>query len=675
MIQGLERIASLLRLYKIRESLYIDQPQSDLSTRNLSFENAVLKTYYHILGFQARLISHLWKSPGKRLIRNTLNADDWEAWLVQVDKSDAECLLFTSLLDKGIEQMAWDKQYSQADSQISIQTQILASLEYARREQRVARDEDQQRKLLHTLTSDYEEQKNINPTRVPGTCEWFLNSKEFLDWRNADNSRILWVSAGPGCGKSVLSRCLIDEARVTTSVMASTACYFFFKDGQEGQMSSANALKAITHQLLTKVPNPDIMEHALPRFRAHGDKIGTMFNELWHNLITTVIDERTGEVVCILDALDECAKVERGELLEHLIDFFSGNKDHRYANARLKFLITSRPESDIEARFARLDGAATFIQLDADDQSDQISKEVNLVIDDRIPRIAPRLGREAQQEIANHLKRTEHRTYLWLHLILNVIEDKIVSYGTAKGLKPIIDHLPATVHDAYERILSKSTDPASARNILLIIIGAKRPFTVSEMNVALGLTRQDECTSYETLDRPLDTFFKSSVKQICGLLVSVHHDKVYLLHQTVRDFLIWRTGCVTRGWQYSLIPEQAELVLSRVCVRLLSFSDFDPPPWKASDLRFLSLDRKFNPWIESHTLFRYACVYWAEHCRTISSSPEDLLGFVMQLCKTSGRYYKSWWPVYCDVRPRHESWNWISRYMRTPLQTEKIGVT
>jgi len=43
---------------------------------------------------------------------------------------------------------------------------------------------------------------------------------------DSKHSRLLWVSAGPGCGKSVLSRSLIDERRVCTNAMASTVCYF-----------------------------------------------------------------------------------------------------------------------------------------------------------------------------------------------------------------------------------------------------------------------------------------------------------------------------------------------------------------------------------------------------------------------------------------------------------------
>lgn len=93
------------------------------------------------------------------------------------------------------------------------------------------RRDDKEAELLETLASDYKSDKDSISARVPGICEWFFEDDRFLEWPDSKHSRLLWVSAGPGCGKSVLSRSLIDERRVCTNAMASTVCYFFFKDG------------------------------------------------------------------------------------------------------------------------------------------------------------------------------------------------------------------------------------------------------------------------------------------------------------------------------------------------------------------------------------------------------------------------------------------------------------
>lgn len=56
----------------------------------------------------------------------------------------------------------------------------------------------------------YQEHKDRNPDRIPGTCEWFIEHKLFRGWLET-RSEALWVSADPGCGKSVLAKYLVDS--------------------------------------------------------------------------------------------------------------------------------------------------------------------------------------------------------------------------------------------------------------------------------------------------------------------------------------------------------------------------------------------------------------------------------------------------------------------------------
>ena len=653
-MQGLEKIASLLKLYKLRVSLYVDKQPNDVSGRNLSFENAVIKVYIHILEFQSRVVSHLWKGTFRQVARNTVNSDDWQGLLDDIEKADAECLLFTDLLDKEKDDRTREQQYMQSEQQTKVQQDIVEALNTTRKD-RAADDDDKRRnELMHSLSTDYEEHKNFNPKRVPGTCEWFLHSKEFLEWRDATDSRILWVSAGPGCGKSVLSRCLIDERHVCSSARASTICYFFFRDGQAERERGANALKAISHQLLKQHPRSNLIKYLLPRFQAHGDKLGGMFSELWNSMLETLSDPTTGEVVWVLDALDECADFERTRLLECLTEIYSIEECQNNKNIKLKILITSRQYHDIEVRFRRLEGMAGYIQLDGDEKSEEISQEINLVIEDSVPRVASSLSENDQAKVIEHLRSTPHRTYLWLHLMLKEIEHKVVAYGTERRLARIIEKLPTSVYDAFERILKRSVDPELARKILQIVIAAKRALTVSEMNVALALALQGKCSSYDALDRPSDQEFKSSVKQICGLFVSIVGQKVYLLHQTAREFLLCQPGLASQGWQHSLSLEGGHSRLFRICVYLLCFSEFDFPPWELSNLKlnmYSGFLARFSLWIDNHVLLHYAAKAWMDHHHQMQEkSDNDLIEAGLGLCNTSLGKYVTW----CGIKGHTE---------------------
>lgn len=649
MIQGLEKIASLLKLYKLRVSLYVDKRPNDVLGRNLSFENAVINVYVNILEFQARVVSHLWKGSFRQVARNTVKAEDWQKRLDDIEKADAECLLFANLLDKEKDDRTREQQYRQLEQQTKVQHGIVEALNTSREEREADYDDELRNKLMHSLSTDYEEHKNFNPKRVPGTCEWFLHSKEFLRWSDATNSRILWVSAGPGCGKSVLSRCLIDERHVCPSARASTTCYFFFRDGQAERERGANALKALSHQLLKQHPRSNSIKYWLPRFQAHGDKLGGMFSELWDSVLETLSDPTTGEVVWVLDALDECTDFERTRLLDCLVEIYSSETFQNNKNIKLKILITSRQYHDIEVRFRRLKGMAGCVQLDGDERSKEISQEINLVIKDSIPRVASSLSGNDQAKVIEHLGSIPHRTYLWLHLMLKEIEHKVVAYGTERRLASIIKKLPTSVYDAYERILERSADQESARKILQIVIAAERALTVSEMNVALALALQGRCSSYDALDRPYDQEFKSSVKQICGLFVSIIDQKVYLLHQTAREFLICQPGLASQGWQHSLSLESGHSLLFRICVYLLCFSEFESPPWKLSDYRHnhqIQILPRFSPWIDGHVFLRYAAEAWVEHYRQMQDkSDNDLIEIGLELCNTS---FVTWRAMHYD---------------------------
>ncbi|PON27377.1 hypothetical protein TGAM01_v203758 [Trichoderma gamsii] len=55
-------------------------------------------------------------------------------------------------------------------------------------------EDDKERKLLDDLSSvsgDYARYKNINPERVPGTCEWFLGDDRFCEWRDSQTGALL----------------------------------------------------------------------------------------------------------------------------------------------------------------------------------------------------------------------------------------------------------------------------------------------------------------------------------------------------------------------------------------------------------------------------------------------------------------------------------------------------
>ena len=120
--------------------------------------------------------------------------------------------------------------------------------------------------------------------------------------------------------------------------------------------------------------------------------------------------------------------------------------------------MTSRPYYDIEDRFDEL-----VIRLSGEEESEQIGREIDLVIKDSVPKIAVRKKfdcktRDALQE---RLLATESRTYLWLYLALADIE-KAFGITNPKKMGEFVNRIPKSVDEAYEVMLNRSPEQEQA---------------------------------------------------------------------------------------------------------------------------------------------------------------------------------------------------------------------
>lgn len=66
------------------------------------------------------------------------------------------------------------------------------------------------------------------PTPVQGTCSWILNHPAYLAWLTAEETKLLWITGEPGCGKTMISAYLTDHLRLDHASSAKPQVFFFF---------------------------------------------------------------------------------------------------------------------------------------------------------------------------------------------------------------------------------------------------------------------------------------------------------------------------------------------------------------------------------------------------------------------------------------------------------------
>jgi ankyrin repeat domain-containing protein 50 len=206
--------------------------------------------------------------------------NDWDEQAAKTRDFSKQCSEYISPIKEEEIQARWNSQLQEMQQSRTILEQIRQVLEENGKQNQKIYEDQKEKELLQALTSSYEDYKDFNPRRVEGTCEWFFSDDRFLKWRDSNTSSLLCVSAGPGCGKSVLSRALIDERRLSTTVTTSAICYFFFKDGDERRITSTDALCAMLHQLFTHDRVGSLISHGLAPCRDHGESLRKNFSSL-----------------------------------------------------------------------------------------------------------------------------------------------------------------------------------------------------------------------------------------------------------------------------------------------------------------------------------------------------------------------------------------------------------
>jgi hypothetical protein len=486
---------------------------------------------------------------------------------------------------------------------------------------------------------------NRNPSPVLGTCRWIIDHQHYQNWWQSQSSSLLWISADAGCGKSVLTSFLIGHLKSpeTRIEIPQCVCYFFFKDDNDQQKSAIYAISAILHQLYAQ--QPALLNHAFTEYQQKGPPVFDQFHTLWRVLMKSIEDvDLQGDVICILDGLDECDPISRQQLLTSLSTFYSRKRGAPERGPFLKTLIASRPDNDIKTAFHKL----PEIRLRGEDEVDAISKDVALVVqasmDDIIDQGIPR---DIMQDLQVALINRADRTFLWTTMIIDLLKDAAKRGASKTEMTAIL--ASTDIFSIYHRLLNNSADIVQARKLLCIIIAATRPLKLQELNAALAIHSTHK--SFADLESERRHPFDNYIKYLCGNFLRIIHSTVYFVHQTARDFLLHNaeihTSSKVDSWQHSITPRGAHHVLLNSCVWYLELLS------SAKSFYFRGSTAE-----DLYGFIEYAACHWPTHFReTAHDVDADIVARCAHLCNPKIKCFPIWFGKYFLYNPSHEKYS------------------
>ena len=609
MLAGFNAVAKIQVYWRVCEQACLVDAKEGYNKKMML---QLVDLYALILEYQATAVNYLSMPQLKR----AFSTHDWKSLAKSIADLHTEAKTLVSLTQYDVIRGKWKKQLDE----IHKSNEALQAIHAILRDSLELQEKAAENNLLKLLSKKpYSTKLNDVEARVPGTLKWFLNDKKmFWKWRDSGSSDILWVSAGPGFGKSVLSKSLVEDRLLSTKVLTTNVAHFFFKAGDSSRMNMTDAMCALLYQLFKQDLSGNLLQNAMTNPHAEGNSsLGQNFEQLWEILVQVASASTSGEIILVLDGLDECTRDDRKAFLHALKTFLIENQKKKDSTV-LKFLITSRPYDDfrLNAPTNPLKDYITHFSIS------NVSDDIDLVINARVNDMAHEIPADSREAFANHLRRGNNRTYLWLSLTFKYIIRWPILFPRPEDFEQQLEKLPEDIEDVYGMLLSKVPDKNRSLVLLQIVAGSERPLTVQEANYALTLAISPEkFNSHETVKSKLfpTNSFEEVIQNYSGFMIEVFDNKVSFLHATAQEFLttpLDEAKAAEGGkeitpdrkhWQNILGRENPHNTLSRICISYPLIPDCHKGMPRAFDSLYTGYVEKNYPF------FRFAADYWYRH--------------------------------------------------------------
>ncbi|CAI6339214.1 unnamed protein product [Periconia digitata] len=446
-----------------------------------------------------------------------------------------------------------------------------------------------------------------------GTCQWFLDSAQFLAWFGPENrkydtsclpsrpgNKTLLCTGNPGAGKTVIAAVAIKHLTDKCTDCTSVGIAYVYFNYKAQELNISEMLAAILKQLVQAQSSfaEPVEQLYLRHIKGTRPSLKEIFNAL------QAVIAKYSRVYIVIDALDECQESNgtRRRFLTKLQDL-----QNLKTETDVRLMVTSRDIPDIVDQFQTPDVLRLEVRATHEDVKRFVEGQR-----DSLPsciRNVPKMKDSVKEKIAE----AADGLFLLATLHTASLHDKRTPNDvklTMDGFSSGPNALDNTYNQATKRIKDlPSTDCKRVQQVLAWITYAKRPLSVDEICCALAVNPEKE-------KRELDDGDKLDVKELvsmCAGLVIINKESTILrfVHYTTQEYF----EGVNEQWD----PRAQQRVAS-TCLTYQSFRVFEEGACLS--------DAKFEERMMSNELYDYATHHWGNHaCSCEAELQERILSF------------------------------------------------
>ncbi len=370
------------------------------------------------------------------------------------------------------------------------------------------------------LTDPRDDKKRIEDTKgglLEDSYRWILENSDFQQWRNDQQSRLLWIKGDPGKGKTMLLCGIINELK--KSMARRELLSYFFCQATDSRINNATAvLRGLMYLLVDQ--QPSLISHIRKKYDHARKNLFEDANawvalcEIFTNILQ---DPSLNSTYLIIDALDECVTD-----LPKLLDFIVQKSS---VSPRVKWIVSSRNWPDIEERLER---AGHKVRLCLELNAESVSTAVSIYIQYKVLQLAQqkKYDDKTRDAVLDHLFSNANNTFLWVALVCQNLE-KIPRWKTLAKLNAF----PPGLDSLYKRMVEQICNSDNAdlcKQILASIAIVYQPITLKELTSLVEML--------ENMSNDLESL--GEIIGLCGSFLTIREGTIYFVHQSAKDYLV-----------------------------------------------------------------------------------------------------------------------------------------
>ncbi|KAI1128502.1 hypothetical protein F5Y10DRAFT_292051 [Nemania abortiva] len=432
-------------------------------------------------------------------------------------------------------------------------------------------------------------EEHIATNSWPGL--WIIYHGDVEAWlaKGIPKASILWITAIPGAGKTMLASVIINKIK---NDGVGPNAFIYCKHRDLNKNTFVSVMKAFLSQLLSQ------QDHLIPFYYDEGIASGEVVlssTKLCKKLLRYIL-QNIPEAFLILDGLDECEPDER----KLILDFFKEviNLCDSARPGKVRMLILSRDEPDIKKSLS----AATIVRITRQDNLQDIERYIQHRAASIQKKFAPLLSDEDREYIKQNVADRSEGMFLYAKLVIANLDGQVCF----DDLRSEFHQLPSGLDEAYARNLGRISNlhvnsRKTVMKILSLMICCRRPLRWRELQAAISINIAD--CSVDVTRRSV-----VHVQEMCGSLVEVSPDgRIDFVHMTA-SLYITKLGFIS----YDL----AEQSMAFLCMHYLAFECFEN---QIDDGKlYLFIKKGFFAFQD------YAIAHWTDHLVSSLRSPESL---------------------------------------------------